>query len=277
MQFSRLVSRFSKLGRLFLLTDWESYHDESYNSSALCVGGWLARKDTWGSLERDWKARIAYENRKSALRGFPPISRYHATYCANLKREFSPVNGWDVDRQIKLSKRLCGIIAKYHPYGIVIGGRVSEFAFPDDIDTDADTRNKVMYGVSFRNFLGALAVIMRKNYPDDRVTVFYDQSKNFDSIVTGVYRDFRQEYPDFARRIVTVAPLAWQDCIVLQAADLLAFEGLKRIYTTQKDMRKALRAALGKKTPLVIGRRNKQAAPMSGSVLHRWLEEAYDE
>jgi hypothetical protein len=275
MRFSRLVSRFSKLGRFFLLTDWESYHDESYNNSALCVGGWLARKDTWGLLEKDWKARIDYENRQSTKKGFPPISRYHATYCANLKGEFSPDKGWDISRQIQLSKRLCGIMAKHHPYGIVIGGQVGEFVLADDLDIAM--RNKVMYGVSFKNFLGALVVIMRQNYPDDRVSVFYDQSKNFDSIVTAVYRDFREEHPELARRIVTVAPLAWQDCVVLQSADLLAFEGLKRINATQKGMRKALRAALGKKTPLVIGRRDKQAAPMSSSILHRWLREAYDE
>ena len=71
--------------------------------------------------------------------------------------------------------------------------------------------------------------------------------------------------------------MAWQDCTVLQSADLLAFEGLKRIGTPQKGMRKALLALLGRKTPLVIGKRTKQAGPMSSSILHRWLQEAYDE
>ena len=36
-----------------------------------------------------------------------PISRYHATDCANLKKEFDKKNGWDIKKQINLTKRLC--------------------------------------------------------------------------------------------------------------------------------------------------------------------------
>src|SRR5689334_21010047 len=130
MQFTRLAGRLRKLGGMFCLTTWTSYHDESYKTAGdiLCVGGWLARDTVWNALELDWKQRIAYENRKSALNGFPPISRYHASDCANLKNEFCEARGWTIDRQVKLSKRLCGIVAKHRPWGIVVGGRGAEFA-----------------------------------------------------------------------------------------------------------------------------------------------------
>ena len=90
----------------------------------------------------------------------PANSRYHATYCANLKGEFGPDKGWDVDRQIQLSKRLCGIMAKHRPYGIIMGGQVGEFVFADDLDIGM--RNKIMYGLSFKNFLEVLTAIMQR-------------------------------------------------------------------------------------------------------------------
>jgi hypothetical protein len=42
----------------------------------------------------------------------------------------APTRDGTFDRQIQLSKRLCGIMAKYHPYGIVSGGQVRELLFP---------------------------------------------------------------------------------------------------------------------------------------------------
>jgi len=72
---------------------WEFYLDESYNSHLFCVGGFFAPAGMWKEISAGWRARIAYENRKSEVRRFPPISRYHATDCANLKGEFDKKNG----------------------------------------------------------------------------------------------------------------------------------------------------------------------------------------
>src|ERR1035438_8305 len=105
---------------------WECYLDESYNSAVFCVGGFLAPKRVWDHVTARWRERLDHENRWSAKRNFPPISRYHATDCASLKREFSDKKGWTIPRQIRFSKRLCEIIGDAGPIGIVIGGRISD-------------------------------------------------------------------------------------------------------------------------------------------------------
>ena len=100
----------------------KAYLDESYNTRTMCVGGFLAHENVWKKIEPKWEERIAYENRKSVKMGFPPISRYHATDCANLKNEFAPKKGWNIPRQIKLTKRWIEIIRQHKPAGIVMGG-----------------------------------------------------------------------------------------------------------------------------------------------------------
>jgi hypothetical protein len=102
----------------------ELYIDESYNSHVFCIGGFLAPASLWTATSGRWQERIAYESRKSALKGFPPISRYHATDCANLKREFDARRGWSIKRQIALAKRLCEIIGESGMIGIAVGGRI---------------------------------------------------------------------------------------------------------------------------------------------------------
>ena len=109
-----------------IVATWRAYFDESYNQQTFCVGGFLAPEERWASIEEQWSARILAENERSALAGYPAISRYHATDCAHLKKEFSPKNGWDVLRQIKLTRRVCEIIDECRPIGLGIGGRVAD-------------------------------------------------------------------------------------------------------------------------------------------------------
>jgi hypothetical protein len=102
-----------------------AYLDESYNKRTFCVGGWILNEKQWPALETPWRQRIELERRNSIKKGFPPISRYHATDCANLKNEFDESKGWDVDRQVRLSKKLLEIISKRPLHGVVIGGQLS--------------------------------------------------------------------------------------------------------------------------------------------------------
>jgi hypothetical protein len=52
-----------------------------------------------------------------------------------------------------------------------------------------------------------------------------------------------------------MAPLRWQDCLLLQPADLLAFEGMKRIdghLRGNSAIRKSFAALLGKKVDIGV-------------------------
>jgi hypothetical protein len=231
----------------------------------------------WKNIEQDWKACIDYENKKSAKKGFPPISRYHAADCANLKKEFDETRGWDIDRQIKLSKRLCGIISKHRPWGIVVGGAGSEFSTVNQ-SVSPPERIKKMYAASFRIYIYMLAEIMGTNFPEDRVTLYFDQSKDFEPIVTAVYNEFREHprWGQLATPIITVAPLSWEDAIALQSADLIAYEGFKRLGAPMSTgLRKALLAMIGTRTPLAVARVSSEDTDVTRAHVQAWCRAAY--
>jgi hypothetical protein len=250
----QLVGSFLRYGHVFAMTSWSAYIDESYNKEVFCIGGWVAPVGMWTRVERSWVERIAYENRKSVKAGFPPISRYHATDCAGLHREFSKKNGWDIRRQIQLSSKLCGILAAHAPVGIVQGGLIEGLGryWPDDEFRTA------LYFLSFGLYLIALGEKMQQGFPEDRVTVFYDDSKELGVVAQKTFKKFMEEdaTKHLSKYFVTCAPMTWQNCVPLQPADLLAYEGMKRIQQKISGvdaMRKSLQAILGKRTEIGIG------------------------
>jgi hypothetical protein len=232
-----------------------AYIDESYNGRVLCVGGWLALDMQWNGIERLWKERIQHERRLSIKRGFPPISRYHATDCANLKNEFSEEKGWDIPRQIRLSKKLIEIVGRYRIAGIVGGGGIADFVkhFPGDKERCKDG----LYYFSVIKFLALTCEAMKKYFPNERVSVFYERGqfggmaqRAFDSLMS----DPRNA--DCSKYFVTMAPLGWEDCVPLQPADLMAYEGLKRVDGSlrgEDNIRRSLQALMGKNVSLTIG------------------------
>jgi len=257
MRFGQIVGSFLRYGRLFSMRSWSAYVDESYNKQVFCVGGWVAPVGLWTKLESAWSERIAYENRISAKHGFPAISRYHATDCANLKREFSESKGWSVERQIRLSKKLCGIVASHAPVGIVQGGLVDGMIRHWPRDNTEDFR-KDLYYISFGMYLVALGEKMALGYQSDRVTVFYDRGKELGAIAQMTFKRFKEDpaTADLAQYFVTCAPMDWQMCVPLQPADLLAYEGLKRIQQKVSGIngiRKSLQAILGERTQIEFG------------------------
>jgi hypothetical protein len=125
-------------------------------------------------------------NEKSVLGGFPPITRYHATDCAGLKREFSEPNGWDIDRQMKLTKRLCQIIGDESPIGIVVGGRLSDMnAYRAALQKNTGTAFSPqvamasLYDLCFCMSLMTIVAVVREQFPGTQVDVKIDQGKNF--------------------------------------------------------------------------------------------------
>jgi hypothetical protein len=231
---------------LYLMT-WSDYIDESYNLQTFCVGGLLAPPKMWDRIEASWSQRIAYENRRSAKKGFPPISRYHATDCANLKKEFSENRGWDVRRQILFTKRLCEIIGSNGPCAIVHGGPIAEVQ--EHVCPGEDAKG-FLYYVSTYLHLMQVGNVMAERFPKERVSVFYDRSRQFGAIAMEAFNSFMNDptAKSVSKYFVTMAPMGWEDCVALQPADLIAYEGMKRVNGSlqgKDEIRKSLRALVG--------------------------------
>jgi len=232
-----------------------AYLDESYNNRTFCVGGWLLSEKAWFPFEKEWHQRIELERRNSTRKGFPPISRYHASDCSNLEGEFDRSKCWDNNRQKRLSKKLLGIIAKYHPQGAVVGGSIALFQihFPED----KKRWRQAMYYYSIALVMNELNEIRKVYYPSEKITIFYDGGK-LSPMAHRAFLSLKNDAPkdgeSLAEHFATMAPMAWQDCLLLQPADLLAYEGMKRLdgHMAGKAIRKSLAALLGKKVDIGI-------------------------
>lgn len=235
---------------------WHAYLDESYNKHVFCVGGFLAFEAMWQEIAEQWKARLQFENEKSAIAGFPPISRYHASDCANLKSEFSENRGWDIPRQIKLTKRLCSIIGSEGPAGIVIGGRISDMK--RFLGAARDCPKKSLYDLSFRMTLLMIVSVIRERFPATKVQVTIDQGKNFEAVARHGFEIMSQDETVPYLRDCFTKELATEEskrCVRLQAADFMAYEAmrqLEKIRSGRDDVRKSLQALIGTDIPLHI-------------------------
>jgi hypothetical protein len=238
---------FADLGKYFCMLIL--YADESYNGSTICMGGWLAHKDVWKGIERDLIQRIAYENRVSERNGLKPLSRYHAADCASCVNEFA---GWDHNRQIRLTKRLIEILfsqKKRGLWGIGFGASLEDFAgmFGGRASGQPDAIRKACYRICVLECLKELCLVMERNFPGQKVTIFHD-SGAFVAEAQYVFQNFEGCKDQF----VSLSPLRWQDCPALQMADLIAYEVMKMAHKRLKGdeaIRKSLQAIMGKKIP----------------------------
>ena len=234
---------------------WRAYIDESYNSRAFCVGCVLAPEFVWRRFTKAWVERISSSPKvviHGKKRGFPPISRYHASGLPlTLKREFREKNGWDIPRQVRLTKRLCAIFAEHHPQAIVIGGA------PEDIRSiSKDDVKEFMYSACIKMCLLEIAGVMHR-HPPGQVEIVFDRG-NFTHIATEAFTAMQKEKSNTREYdcLQSMEAKAWDECAELQAADFIAYQGMQRVDGSlrgKREIKKSLQALIGKRLPIHIG------------------------
>ncbi len=91
--------------------------------------------------------------------------------------------------------------------------------------------------------------VMEQRFPRDKVTVYYDRSKQFGSIAEEAFNAFMKDESakSISKYFITIASMGWEDCIPLQPADLIVYEGMKRVDGSLRgndEIRKALMALM---------------------------------
>ncbi len=203
---------------------WRAYIDESYDSRTFCVGGFLARATEWAKIERAWEKVVIGERVRSQNKGFPPITGYHATDCANLQREFSAAKGWNISRQIRFTKRLCDVIARHRMAGFVVGGGIAEVK--KYLPPDGDVPTVFLYSTCFKTCLLQICGWLDELGVESEVEVFYERS-GFDRLGTEAFEMLRGDSNQVYRAIVSAEPKGWETCVPIQLADFMVYAGFK--------------------------------------------------
>jgi hypothetical protein len=203
------------------------YIDESGNKDFFTLSCILTIPAKWTDIERKWKSVLRETNKDLRRQGRPQISRYHAADCSSCVGEFT---GWSVTEQITFSKKLIAIIK----YGLTT---VMAFSVPmeDFVAVCPEYRDhpeKQMYGILIKFIMTQLIHDIKtqskgwrlKPY---RIAFVHDRSSR-DGDMLAAFDQMKEDVTFEGREhFTTIASMGWQDCIPLQAADLVAYETFK--------------------------------------------------
>ena len=201
------------------------YIDESISRDRrlFTVSAIIAERMDWMWFEVDWENCIDRVSRQLKIEGRTPISRYHASDFSNGKGEFE---GWAKEELTDLAKQLMNVLKMHNTKTIsyTIDLVALAEAFPQW------NRDHLIGGY---DFLTAFLVreigewLGKRNNPDARVKLIHDRCQN-NQIIQESFRCL-MSHPKFTHRLYfeTIEPSSWQECKLLQAADLVAYESMK--------------------------------------------------
>jgi len=97
--------------------------------------------------------------------------------------------------------------------------------------------------------------MLQRHAPDGKIALIHDHTKH-NGEIREAFDAMNAETRWVSRKFfTTIAPMKWQDCIQLQAADLIAYETFKlvdsRLYTN-REMRRFLKEMIGNKVQMSI-------------------------
>jgi len=220
------------------------------------LGGWLCCERDVTSIENEWEQRIEHEKRISAKKGFPPITRFKAADLSNLRGEYDKSKGWDEDRQKRFAKKLIEILIRKRTEQIMGFCMCAVMDNWQVAYKKYEWAEKNAYHYLFTQCLYLIGEAMRSTWPNDTVSIFHDHGP-FNEAAQAAFRGAMNDDQFMDREfIVTVAPRLWRDCIALQPADLIAYEGQKSAHLAlgikdnaelQRYYRKSLRKLLSGK------------------------------
>lgn len=231
--------------RYFMLIKF--YADESYNNRSFSFGGWLAEQRVWDRIEAQWTKRIEYERRKHGH-----FDRYHATNC-NCKG--GDYESWsDAERLIHV-KKLLGIVTRRREDIVGVCSGLSLIAMRKVFDGDKDPKASA-YNIAVRRLMVMIHRLLR-NQKDVRVAIIHDRAPGYDGVIVDAFNMMLSDpsVPHYKELFTTIAPMRWEDCVPLQPADMIAYEGFKAIDSEMNStakMRKSMEALLGNGVRIMV-------------------------
>jgi hypothetical protein len=222
------------------------YADESYSDTAFNFGGWLGLESEFSRLESQWLKRIDFERRKHGK-----FERFHATYCNAKTGDYQ---GWSDDDKIEHTKALLRIVTRRKVAAVCAGlDRAALLrAYPEEVASDP---LESAYNLTVKQLMMMIARYVKKD-SGYRVAIVHDWAgARYNAVIQEAFSRMREDARWRDRDLfISCTPLQWQDCVLLQVADMIAFDTRKlldqTIIRSSPQMRRSLEALLGKGVPV---------------------------
>ena len=199
--------------------DESGTHDDS---SVVCAGAYLALPTTW----RDWTKKWNVKKH--------PIKVFHATDCQNLTGEFA---GWSASERDSFVSNLLPVIADHKLAAWVVGINLNDFR--DVTKTHPWIRDnlKTPYAACFQwTMQSILEWLIAQG--DSRRLAFVHEVNDIKGEMADCFEWFSSHHENKNRKMTLVFG-GKDDYVPLQAADVLAYEGNKRIRRINHPQRRA--------------------------------------
>jgi hypothetical protein len=214
----------------------KAYMDESgvHDGSPICtVAAYMGRPQNWQEFAKKWKP---------AKR---PINVFHAADCANLRGEFE---GWDKTKRDEYVAKLLPVLTGTNLPGIVVGIDIREFGAAIAGRDDLGQLFGTPYSACFHWVTQIIMLQAFQAGSAERIG-FIHETNDFAGQAAEAFNYIKK----FGNPYGTAVSLQFggkEDYLPLQAADILAYEGNKRLRDVSKPERRAWTALDPDKTRL---------------------------
>jgi hypothetical protein len=201
--------------------------DESYQKhgeglfTLACI---YTESSTWSWFELAWQNCLDKKNKELAAQGRRQITRYHASNCSCRYDEFK---GWTTKEQIEFTQSLMNVFMQHPTHTIAYTINLQELA--EEVPSPEPDVMGFAYGLLLKYLMLEIGQFIGRSqrYRDARVTLIHDRC-DYDAVLLDNFNSMVND-PTFSYRssFSTIASMGWQDCPLLQPADLIAYENLK--------------------------------------------------
>ncbi|MGA8873405.1 MAG: DUF3800 domain-containing protein [Candidatus Acidiferrales bacterium] len=194
-------------------------------------------------FENDWTKILEKKNRQLKAEGRQELSRFHATYWSTKREEFT---GWSDDEKIAFIDEFIALFLRY-PVAVsseTLNKKDLIEVFPEAMDRVEELAHSLL--LIFIVLFFDSKVLGDKRYLTDRIAFIHDESP-YRSVLRDTFEGLKNDLGVKNRdRLVSIKAKTWREEILLQAADLIAYENFKVIERQSAgfDMRKPMKRIL---------------------------------
>jgi hypothetical protein len=220
-------------------------HDDDLVPKVFNLSCLIAYDNMWPWFEMAWVKVLEEKNAELKSQNRKQLSRYHAADCSSRKNEFE---GWSTDEQIEFSLKLFDVFRKhpvhFHGYGMPLQLMVQE------IPETASNPVGFAYVILLTMLIAQINEKTMNLYPNDKISLHHDHC-DYDGALADTFGQLLEdENFNYSDRFLSITPEYWQNSVMLQPADMIAYENFKEGMRHQypnpkvKGRRKSLTALL---------------------------------
>ena len=203
------------------------YIDESYDEDVFVLSLCSAHPRSWRNFQIFWQAHLDGLNARLEASNRPTVSRYHATDCANRKREFA---GWTWEEQVTITEELIGVIRCCPLHCVSMCVLLSDLreacAEVLGVRMAKSSLRKSAYMIAAQMAVDPLVDYVHRLNPQAMFRFVYDQGPDKSQLPDAV-KHLQSVAAKRFGAIIELTPQDSRNCLTLQPADFLAYESFK--------------------------------------------------